>query len=223
MIYRTINIIHLSAERSSAAADLIASAPEALHAQGWESDRDAPFRLRRVLRRIPSVEPSIVEWWEGAPGRGEFDMWEANADLVVRDEGPPSSGFRRFENNETYHGVGFVCIRPLEPEVNAARRLAATGLPPEWTFLVLTGPGESVANAHSAYKAIGPVAPGQFHFRPHRSGEEPASVAYHALLARRSERNRRKTSAVSVSDEAMAEGRALWTWLAPRLRVAAPG
>ena len=219
MIYRTINIIPLSGERSSVAADLIASAPGTLRAQGWESDHETPYKLRRVLQRIPSIEPNIVEWSEWAPGRGEFDLWEANADLVVRDEGSPSSRLSQFENDEKRHGVGLVCVRPLEPELDAARRLVETKLAPGWAFLVLIGSGESLADARSAYETIGPVAPGRFHFRPHRTGAEPTSAAYHAMLTRRSERSRQRTSAISVSDEAMAEGQALWTWLAPHLHV----
>ena len=95
--YRSIEILKICPEPGSLLVDLTSTAPDHLNVFGIRSFEG---RNHTVLSRRQPLNASLVQTMRSPP-RGEFDLWDVEADLVIREQLP--------------HPLNLLNVKPYDP------------------------------------------------------------------------------------------------------------
>ena len=215
-IYRTVHLHHPRPERSSVAADLVASAPGLLHVEACERDKAQGPTICAHLSRWAG-HSGCVQWFDSGPPRDTFDLWDLGAHIVVDDASASGGNLRVLHNDEKEVSLRLVCVRPIEADLIMARQLVEAGLAAGWTFLILHD-DHNGSITQSDFEALGPVVPASFHFRTSREGRDRSPSVTGTVKGSQAYRLAQLMTRVELSDRAIAEGAELWKWLGPRLK-----
>ncbi len=191
-----IEVFQISAVRSSLVGDLTLTAPDELQVVGCEVQAGS---ITRTFNRLQGQRKLLIVS-HGRPPRGEFDLWDFGTDVLICDQHTPHRSEMRFERSENCRGL--IPVRTSEEDLMAAHEIAASPLfeSGRCAFVVLKT-SDSQDRCLGTLASIGPVAPIQLSFR----NVEPFAVG---------------TQRVRLSDQATAEGEALWEWLLTFISVA---
>ena len=186
--YRSIEILKICPEPGSLLVDLTSIAPDHLNVFGIRSFEG---RIHTVLSRRQPLNASLVQTMRSPP-RGEFDLWDVGADLVIREQLPHPLNLLNVKPYDPGEGFALVPVKTTEQDLVAARRIASSTIfaSGKAAFLVINET-EPCSHRLDELALLGSVLPMRVNYREWTAHSGP----------------------IAASAQSVTEAQAIWCWL----------